>query len=130
MAKTGASVVLCLMAAVVMWQPSPLRAQDKKLATSAPIPSQILTGKTAFISNEGGDTSPSAIGKYGDDPVDTYNEFYAAMKDWGRFRLVSTPVEADLVFGVRFTIVQPESGLWADPQVRLVILDPKTHVTL
>lgn len=83
-----------------------------------------------FISNEGGDTGSSAIGKYGDDPTATYNEFYAAMKDWGRFRLVSAPLDADLVFAVRFTIAQPESGLWADPQVRLVILDPKTHVTL
>ena len=32
----------------------------------------------------------------------TYNEFYAAMKSWGRYELVSSPADADMVFEIRF----------------------------
>jgi hypothetical protein len=67
----------------------------------------------------------------------TYNEFYAAMKDWGRYELAATPAEADLIFEVRFAVtvgprkVYQGSGMAPqEPQVRLVISDPKTRVVL
>jgi len=54
-----------------------------------------------------------------------YDEFYAAIKSWGRYDLVSDPGDADLVFEV--------SLIWqrqADPSFGLKIFDPKTRVVL
>jgi hypothetical protein len=59
------------------------------------------------------------------------------MKDWGRYQLVATPGDADLIFEIRFAVtvgaitVSQGSGYSSeDPQIRLAILDPKTHVML
>ncbi|HTU36320.1 MAG TPA: hypothetical protein VMF66_21150 [Candidatus Acidoferrum sp.] len=137
MATIARGSVLCAIA-VLVWQPSAVRAQrDKKSVPAAPIPSQILTAKTVFISNEGGDvnTNLGSAGTYGAAPTDAYNQFYAAIKSWGRYALVSTPEDADLVFAIRFTvpIAQPgarDNAAWADPQLRVAIMDRKTHVIL
>jgi hypothetical protein len=67
-----------------------------------------------------------------------YDEFYAAMKSWGRYELVGAPNEADLVFEVRLTVMQPQRsqplGADANPeydsQFHLAIRDGMTHETL
>lgn len=51
-----------------------------------------------------------------------YNSFYAAMKSWGRYQLVASPADADLVLALRFTAPQL--------QISFDILDGKTHVLL
>lgn len=53
----------------------------------------------------------------------TYNVLYDHMKGWGGFELVSAPVDADLVLNINFVDL-------LGPQLRLVVLDPKTHVVL
>ena len=131
MYKFARAAVLCAIVAALSVGISALQAQQnaKNSVPAAPIPAQILTAKKVFISNEGGDsniTLDDAV--YGAGPEDSYNQFYAAMKDWGRYELVSAPADADLVFTIRFTM--PTGRQWADPQVRVVILDPKTHVAL
>jgi hypothetical protein len=60
---------------------------------AAPVPIQILTGKKLFVSNGISTATP-------DVPNLPYNEFYADMKAWGRYELVATPADADLVFEV------------------------------
>ena len=67
----------------------------------------------------------------------TYNEFYADIKDWGRYDIVSAPVDADLVFEIRFTseigaanVVNGTGGSAQDFLFRLAILDPKTRTVL
>jgi hypothetical protein len=104
-------------------------AQDPPLA---PIPSQIIAGKKAFISNASGESAVAA-----GVPDLTYNEFYAAMKSWGRFELVGAPTEADVVFEIRYQLsVGPVSvlggtgGSSGGEQFRVRILDPKTHIVL
>jgi hypothetical protein len=59
------------------------------------------------------------------------------MKIWGRYELVATPAEADLIFEVRFAVTVGSTNVYQgsgiapqEPQVRLVIFDPKTHVVL
>ncbi len=84
---------------------------------SAPIPAQVLSAKRVFISYGESDADPGA-------PDLTYNEFYALMKSWGKYELVSSPADADLVFEIRFL-----SGI-TDSQLRLSIVDPKTHIVL
>jgi hypothetical protein len=104
-------------------------AQDAALA---PIPLQITAGKKAFISNAAGESNlpPETADR-------TYNQFYASMKNWGRYELVSAPADADLVFEIRYEIlfgrVDVEGGRGGSgqyPQIRLSILDPKTHIIL
>jgi hypothetical protein len=107
--------VICLISAIAPVVVPISEAQQAVNPPAAPIPLQILTGKKLFISNGDGD-------EFFNVPNLTYNEFYAAMKSWGRYELVAAPADADLVFEVRLV------GL--GPQLRCVILDPKTHVVL
>jgi hypothetical protein len=91
-------------------------------APAEPIPSQILTAKKVFISNAGGDFDSNL---WSGGPDRAYNTFYAAIKSWGRYELVSTPGEADMVLDIRL-----EGTPFPSAQFRLVLLDPKTHVSL
>ncbi len=85
---------------------------------SAPIPTPIFTARKVFISNNSGEFAvPEGT------PEVTYDEFYAAMKSWGRYELVSTPADADLVFEISY-------DFGPAPYIRLLILDQKTHVFL
>ena len=92
--------------------------------SGAPVPDPIVKGKRAFISYEMGDVTafPQA---YSGGPERAYSEFYASMKAWGRYELVSDPKDADVIFAVRF--VAPPETL---PQIRIGILDPGGRVSL
>jgi hypothetical protein len=97
---------------------------------TAPIPTQIIVGKKVFISNASGE-SPVPPGK--GDLI--YKQFYSSMKSWGRYELVFVPADADLVFEVRYEMsFGPVFALGEtftkEPQIRLSILDPKTHIIL
>jgi hypothetical protein len=89
-------------------------AQTSSDPPPAPIPIQILSCKKAFISN-GESTGEPAFGVRDL----SYNQFYASMKSWGKYELVSAPADADLVFEIHF-----------GPPLVLAILDPKTHIVL
>lgn len=65
---------------------------------------------------------------YSGGPNRTYNQFYAAMKGWGRYELVSAPADADLVFEVGFT--DRMEGPIRVNQFKMTILDPKTRIAL
>jgi hypothetical protein len=112
-------------------------AQQKKPTHRAPIPAQIFTAKKVFIANGGGDESRYEEASYSGGPDRTYNEFYAAMKTWGRYELVAVPGDADLVFEIRLTIFQLQrvhvlshDSPAIDSQFRVVIRDAKTHQTV
>ena len=112
-AKIG---IVCVLAVIALAAAPNLEAQQASNPAPAPVPLQILTAKKVFVSNGDGDEMFNV-------PNLTYNTFYAAMKSWGKYELVSAPADADLVLEVRFA-----SGPY--PALRLVILDPKTHVVL
>ncbi len=101
---------------------SALFAQAPVVAPAAPLPSQILTAKKVFISNAGGDFDSNL---WSGTPDRTYNEFYAAVRSWGRYELVPTPGEADMVLDIRL-----EGTPLPYARFRLVLLDPKTHIAL
>jgi hypothetical protein len=65
---------------------------------------------------------------YGGGPNRAYNQFYAAMKSWGRYELVSAPADADLVFEIGFT--DKYEGQIYVAQFKLVVVEPKTHIAL
>lgn len=116
----------------------PLIAQQSKRepAPPAPIPPQITSAKKVFISNGGGER-PEALGEAEVDggPDLPYNEFYAAIKSWGHYELVSSPGDADVVFDIKWALTDVRDANLRFPnpvlgQLRVIILDPKTHVRL
>jgi hypothetical protein len=95
-------------------------------AQSAPIPSQLLNAKTAFIAN-GGSTSPTLSS------AELYSGIYTAVREWGKLILVNTPEEADLIFVATFSAPasDAENGTsFLKPQLTLSVQDPKTRVPL
>jgi hypothetical protein len=101
-------------------------AQSTGNTVAAPVPTQILAAKKVFIANASGEM---ALGP--GDPDLTYNDFYAAMKTWGRYEIVGSPAEADMVLEIRFVAVPVavSNGTW-DYEIRLVMQDPRSKVTL
>ena len=111
----------------------------------APVPSQILEAKRMFVSNAGSETYGSQtyfrLTRYDGGPDRFYNQFYAAMKAWGRYELTGSPAEADIVGEVRFSSPAIEQNAVLigdrsspdpvyDPQLNLTLLDPKSRVPL
>jgi hypothetical protein len=116
---------------------SSFTAAQTKQIPPAPIPTQISAAKRVFIANGGGD-EPGI-----DEPIfggvdRSYNQFYAATKSAGRYELVGSPAEADLLLEIRFAVKTNTTkvfkgdtiGSTLDPQFRLEIRDPKTNALL
>ena len=132
-AVAGVSLLILLL------QVSVLTAKQAKLAPTVPLPRQILAAKKVFIANAGGDE------RWYDDPIfnggpeRVFDEFYAAVKAGGRYEIVDTPADGDLLFEIGLTAPMV-SGVGArgdspavkpyDPQFRLAIRDPKTNALL
>jgi hypothetical protein len=96
--------------AVLIAAIEPLAAQQPADPPPAPIPSPIFAAKSVFISNATGEV----FLPHGN-PDLTYNSFYEAMKSWGRYQLVSSPSDADLIFEIRFTFANGPNT-FRDPQ--------------
>lgn len=110
-------------------------AQSKPtVAPTAPIPPQVLAAKKVFISNAGGDEMTGDDQRFSGGPDRAYNEFYAAMKSWGRFELVNSPADADLLLEIRqYVSTVTPTGRGSSsfvPQFQLNIRDPKTNAML
>ena len=110
-----------------------LNAQQGKSAPStqdvpaAPVPAQILNAKRVFIANGGTAVHAIRFVEFHGGPNRPYNEFYAAMKTWGRYELVASPAEADLVLEISYT---SEGSAGDFSSLHLAIVDPKTHILL
>jgi hypothetical protein len=98
-------------------------------APAAPLPSQILTAKKVFISNAGGLLDLNMVSG---DPRRDYNQFYAAIQAWGRYELVASPADADLVLQISIIYIPRQTGtdVVPFPSFRLALLDPKTNIAL
>jgi len=126
------SVFFAAFAALLI--PAILNAQPGKDASSAqnvpaaPVPAQILNAKKVFIANGGAAVyGIRQFIAYHGGPNRPYNEFYAAMKKWGRYELAAGPADADLVLEVSLT---PSGSAGDFPSLHLAIVDPKTHILL
>ena len=101
-------------------------------AATVPVPTAIQTGKRVFLGNAGVDGMSISAFRRGGDMNQPYNWFYVAMKNWGRYEMVGSPADADLVFEISFAapLVGTEKLLSSAPYLRLEILDAKTHFLL
>ena len=76
--------------------------------TPAPVPQQIVAATKVLVRNAGTQSDP------------VYDKFFATLKSWGRYALVTDLAEADLVFELSFD----------GSHVRLKIIDPRTRIGL
>jgi hypothetical protein len=122
--RTLESLAIAVFLTTSVW------AQQPQEAPTAPVPAQIGSAKKVFISNAGEESffhQPKEV-TYSGGPNRAYNEFYAAVKSWGRYEVVSAPGDADLVFEIGFT--EKYEGSMFVAQFKLIFIDPKTHVAL
>jgi hypothetical protein len=139
MQKTTRLGIACVALAIAAVAVPSLRAQEQKVAIPAPLPAQIYTAKKVFLSNAGDET----LGEFSGGPDRAYNQLYAALKSWGRYELVATPGDAELVFEISFASrylgeavsgggkdVPVSNRNYRDEQLRLKIVDLKTNVVL
>jgi hypothetical protein len=133
MPRLGIALTAVAMAFGMSLAPT-ARAQETKAAplAAAPIPSRLATATSVFISNRGVDGLGNTVLKRSADPALPYNQFYAAMKTWGRYQLADSPAQADLIMELRFTLPLTDCGKVTAyaAQIQLTILDGKTHFAL
>jgi hypothetical protein len=117
--------------------PATQEAEPPALPPAAPVPAQIIAGRKVFVSNLGADMSLILPDHYTGGPDRPYNQFYAAMKSWGRYELLPAPAGADLILTLAWVaplgpayINHGSGGSWPDAQFQLTIVDPATHTVL
>ena len=105
-----------------------LLGQQSDATTPAPFPAQIAAAKKIFLANGAGDSDPE-ISKYTGGPDGLYNQFYDDIKNLGRYQLVASPSDADLVLELTVTYASFDRG-FSYPKFRVEIKDPRTNVLL
>jgi len=120
---------LCLVLAWFLIVLPTANAQQPAPAASAPVPPQVLSAHTVFVSNGGGSNYFDIFTGGPDRP---YNTFYGDLQKANRYQLVSSPAQADLVFEIRGSApaVGDVDNVGYNPQLTLSILDPQTKVVL
>ena len=123
--------VFCIALAILVLVPVS-SAQKSKVPAPAPVPPQIASAHTVFIANAGGESLDTVTDQtvFNGGPDRPYNEFYAAMKDWGRYQMVSSPEAADMVLQISWVLSDTGLKLPVLGQLRLLVIDPKTGITL
>jgi hypothetical protein len=134
-----ASHVRIVSAFVSFLAADPAFAQVSTTA-SAPVPSIIASAQRVFISNAGSESygSESYLSRsaFTGGPNRFYNQFYAAIKNWGHFALTDSPANAEVVYEIRFSVPVADQNSGGagnfiyDPQLNLNLLDPQTRVVL
>jgi hypothetical protein len=107
-------------------------SQQPKAAPPAPVPAQITGAKKVFVSNAGGVSFGTVFEEvvFSGGPDRPYNQFYDAMKTWGRYEMVATPADADVILKVRWALSDTGLKLPVLGQLDVEITDPKTNATL
>jgi hypothetical protein len=106
-------------------------ARAQQTTPAAPAPSQIQQAQAIFLTNSGSDPN------FPIDATKAYNDIYAALQTWGRYKLVSSPDQADLVFHLKgiaplTDVSGNRGGVYSvtSPAFQITIRDPKSNVAL
>jgi hypothetical protein len=127
MVKIG--VALCLLMSIYA-----VAGKSRKDIPPAPMPSVVVNATKVFLPNGGG----SDLG---------YDAFYSEMKTWGRYEIVGSPDDADLIVEIAYHVEHDGTRVWStnntyngttqvhstqiiDPQLVLTIYDAKTKNSL
>jgi hypothetical protein len=79
------------IAMVLAFMGEPAGASKKKIVPPAPLPAAISDARKIFVTNAGGNQL-------------AFDEFYAQVKQWGRYQLVGSPTEADIILELRYFV--------------------------
>ena len=122
------------VAMLLLFQVPLIVAAETKTVPAAPIPPQILAAKKIFIANAGQDEMFMDEPHFSGDPERAYNQFYAAIKNSGRYEIVSSPAEADLLLEIELDVSEValggKAGSSFTPVFRVRIRDPRSHAML
>jgi hypothetical protein len=124
--------LLCFTLALLLASTPLTRAQQTSTAVPAPVPPQITSARTIFISNGGGTNYFNAFTGGADRG---YSQLYAALQQWNRYQIVDSPSQADLIFEIHAVAPAIRSAgddetIGYNPQLILRLLDPKTNALL
>jgi hypothetical protein len=109
-------------------------AKNRKDIPAAPLPAVVVNAKKIFLTNGGGSNL-------------AYDSFYSEMKQWGKYEIVGSPEEADLIVELAYRVEHEGTRVWSstntydgtthvhsaqivDPQLTLTIFDAKTKNSL
>jgi hypothetical protein len=111
------ALLLSLFAISTSW------AATKNDVAPAPLPSVIVNAKTVFLVNNGANLG--------------YDAFYAEMKNWGKYKIVGSPEEADLIIELAYRVEQGGIKIWSSTssyaggaQVQSVVVLPQLVLTI
>ncbi|HEY1676481.1 MAG TPA: hypothetical protein VGG04_02135 [Candidatus Sulfotelmatobacter sp.] len=121
-------VILLLTSTNALW------GKNRKDVPPAPLPAIVINAQKVFLTNGGGSNL-------------AYDAFYAAMKSWGKYQIVGSPMEADLIVELAYRVEHGGTRIWStnntyngttdvhsaqivDPQLILTIYDAKTKNSL
>jgi hypothetical protein len=109
-------------------------AKSRKDIPPAPLPAVVVNAKKVFFTNGGGSDL-------------AYDAFYSEMKNWGKYEIVGSPDNADLIVELSYHVDHNGTRVWStnntyngttqvhsreliDPQLVLTIYDAKTKNSL
>lgn len=124
--------LLCFTLALLLASTPRTRAQQTSTIVPAPLPPQITSAHTIFVSNGGG---PNYFNAFTGGADRSYSQLFAALQQWNRYQIVDSPSRADLIFEIHAVAPAIDAGgtdgtIVYNPQLILRILDPKTNTVL
>jgi hypothetical protein len=117
-----------LQALLQQAQPAPV-ASDPAPSPEAVAQARLLAAKNIFIVSDGSDDA------FPTTPAAGHDRFAAAMRSWGRYNIVSSIAEADVVLQLREAVTttvvdgttdSPSASVYHNPFFRLTIADPSS----
>jgi hypothetical protein len=120
---------LCITLALLLVI-TPVVPAQQPVQNAAPVPPQIASAHTIFVSNGGGS---NFFDQFTGGPDRAYNSFYGDLQQSSQYQLVSSPARADLIFEIRAVApaVYDGNGVVSySPELMLSILDPGTRAVL
>lgn len=111
-----------------------MASKGRKDVPPAPLPAVIVNARKVFLTNGGGSDL-------------AYDAFYSEMKRWGKYQIVGSPDEADLIIELAYRVEHGGTRVWSstntydgttqvhsaqivDPQLVLTIYDAKSKNSL
>src|SRR5271157_5555981 len=89
------AVCLCVLVSL-----NAFAAKHRKDVPPAPLPAVVVNAKRIFLTNGGGSNL-------------AYDSFYSEMKLWGRYEIVGSPEEADLIVELAYRIERGGTRVWS-----------------
>lgn len=122
------------VAIVMLLSASVIAAKTRKDVPRAPLPAIVADAHRVFLTNGGGSNL-------------AYDSFYSEMKAWGRYQIVGSPEDADLIIELAYRVENGGTRVWSttnsydkttqvhsaqivDPQLVLTIYDAKSKNSL